>query len=143
MKMRIEVAILATLLIASSASAQGATGRPLGTPRGSLLAIPGAALAGIFTTIALPFTDEPVLVDGRRLNRGDGWQPLGFAVGDSALTLDFEVTGRAQFDRAEIVFEDGTLQLVNLHGAVRSRGRFELARFERPSAVLGVRVLAR
>ena len=137
------VALVAFPALAAAGAAPNASTFATGGPRGSVLAIPAIALGGLFATFSMPFVSERVLVDGRRLEREEGWAPLGFQVEGKASALRLEVTGRVQFDRAEIVFEDGTLEPVDLHGAVRANGLFELARYAGSRDVMLVRVRAR
>jgi len=139
---------LAALLVFAPAVAHAGASPNVGAsatggPRGSVLAIPGVALGGLLARFSLPFTAEPVLVDSRRLAREDGWTTCGYAVNAPAMALHLELTGRVQFDRAEIVFEDGTMASVDLRGAIRSNGMFELAKYENATPVMGVRVRAR
>jgi len=85
--------------------------------------------------------DPPALE--RALASSSGWTTVGFEMGAPGRSCFVKVSGRAEFDRAEIVFADGDLRAVDLHGARRGTGLYELARWDDGREVLGVRMRAR
>ena len=73
-----------------------------------------------------------------------GWQRVTLWVDDPASALFIEVVrGAVELDRAEIVFENGGRQLVDLRNSVYGRGRFAIANFNRMRNVDRVIVTAR
>jgi len=73
-----------------------------------------------------------------------GWQRVTLWVDDPASALFIEVVrGSVELDRAEIVFENGGRQLIDLRGGVYGRGRFAIASFNRMRNVDRVIVMAR
>jgi hypothetical protein len=81
--------------------------------------------------------------NSQNLNRG-GWQRVTLWVDDPASALFIEVVrGAVELDRAEIVFENGGRQLVDLRNSVYGRGRFAIANFNRMRNVDRVIVTAR
>ena len=73
-----------------------------------------------------------------------GWQRVTLWVDDPASALFIEVVrGSVELDRAEIVFENGGRQMVDLRNGVYGRGRFAIANFNRMRDVDRVIVTAR
>jgi hypothetical protein len=91
----------------------------------------------------IPFRAPAPSPEHVRLERDHGWTQVGFDVRDSGIGVYLDVQGRMQFDRAEIVFTDGELERIELHGASRGRGLYQLAEFGVEREVLCVRLLAR
>jgi hypothetical protein len=79
----------------------------------------------------------------RALDATQGWQRLGFGVGERANGIYLAVDGRASFGRAEVVFTDGEMETVELNHATRSNGVYELLDFGADREVMVVRLLAR
>ncbi len=145
------VAVLTALaLIGTGAHALGAVpalrtlSNPLGPERA--LSAPGilsAPLAWLGAALTLPFRTPHPLPNSRPLEAGESWSDLVFPVGEDARGLYVEIRGRVEFERAEVRFADGSLRSIDLADAVRTRGLFELVRFERATAVTDVRLRAR
>lgn len=77
------------------------------------------------------------------IHEGEGWVALDFPVSEEACGVFLEVAGRVEFDHAAIVRADGSAQLVDLHGAARGRGLYELASFSAFEPVERVTLVAR
>lgn len=73
----------------------------------------------------------------------DGWRTLGFVVRERSRGCLLKLSGRAEFSRAEVLFADGELSTIELGGARRGRGIYELARWQEPRDVVCVRMRAR
>jgi hypothetical protein len=81
--------------------------------------------------------------NSQNLNPRQGWQRVTLWVGDPASAVYFEVvSGTIEFDRAEVVFENGQRQLIDMNG-VRGPSRFPVARFNGTRNVDRVIVMAR
>ena len=81
--------------------------------------------------------------NSQNLHRG-GWQRVTLWVDDPASALFIQVVrGAVELDRAEIVFENGGRQMVDLRNGVYGRGRFAIANFNRMRNVDRVIVTAR
>lgn len=81
--------------------------------------------------------------DHQRLEASRGWQTIGFATHVTASGCFIRLDGRAEFDRAEVVFADGDLRALELGGARRGKGIYELATWEEPRDIVCVRLRAR
>lgn len=90
-----------------------------------------------------PDPGVPIESDGIVLARTDDYHLVGFEVRDQGLGVYLDVRGKVAFDRAEVVFEDGELQAIDLGGVERGVGLYELASFDASRPVLGVRMHAR
>jgi hypothetical protein len=77
------------------------------------------------------------------LRAQEGWRTIGFAVRERSRGCLLELSGRAEFSRAEVVFADGELRAIELGGARRGRGIYELARWQEPRDIVCVRMRAR
>jgi hypothetical protein len=74
---------------------------------------------------------------------GPRWHVVGAEIQAPARALLISVTGRVEFQTAEIVLADGAIERVDLAGAQRSRGVYALREWPEARDVLGVRVSAR
>ena len=54
-----------------------------------------------------------------------------------------KLVGSAEFDRAEVVFADGELRTLDLGGARRGKGLYELMMWDEPREIVCVRMRAR
>lgn len=106
-------------------------------------AVPWRIAAPVLRLALAPFCARSVPLDHAVLDRDQGWTRVGFEVRDRGLGVYLDVGGRAQFDRAEIVFTDGEMASLDLGHVVRGRGLYELMTFEDEREVLCVRLLAR
>jgi len=88
--------------------------------------------------------DEGLTWENSQSLTRNGWQRVTLWVDDPASALFIEVVrGAVELDRAEIVFENGGRQLVDLRNGVYGRGRFAIANFNRMRNVDRVIVMAR
>lgn len=81
--------------------------------------------------------------DHQRLEASHGWQTIGFATHVTTSGCFIRVEGEAEFERAEVVFADGDLRALELQGARRGKGVYELATWEEPRDIVCVRLRAR
>ena len=88
-------------------------------------------------------TDQAATAPRAEVRRESGWQRLGFDVGERTSGVYLQVKGRAQFDRAEVVFADGALESYDLKQTERGKGVYELATFDSERDVMCVRLFAR
>ena len=105
--------------------------------------MPSVIWAGVVVT-ALPSRDALIREDGDTLSRDEEWAEVGLSCENSGTRLWLEVVnGRAQFDWAEVVFENGDAQVVDMKEWERGPGFYELATFGGTRRVDHVRVVAR
>ena len=109
----------------------------------SIVTIPLVAFGALFRAIPGLGGRSPELEDGRLITREQGWRVVGFSVNEAVRGLYLEVAGKLEFDRAEVVYQDGALEPIDLKGAERHDGLFELSSLASPRAILGVRLRAR
>ncbi len=82
--------------------------------------------------------------DERRVvERAQGRQVLTFPIREPAPLLFVNISGRVQFERADIGFADGAVESVDAYGLDRGTGLYELARYERARSVEFVRLVLR
>ena len=81
--------------------------------------------------------------DHQRLEASRGWQTIGFATQVTASGCFIRLDGRAEFDRAEVVFADGDLRELELQGARRGKGVYELTTWDESRSIVCVRLRAR
>uniref|UniRef100_A0A832HZP8 Uncharacterized protein n=1 Tax=Eiseniibacteriota bacterium TaxID=2212470 RepID=A0A832HZP8_UNCEI len=132
------VALLATLVTAPPAGA--ALQGPFAAPRAAGASLRVVVPLARFALMPFRAAQEPATP---ALVREHGWTRLGFEVRDHGLGVYLDVRGRAEFDRAEVVFADGALEALDLGRAVRGAGVYRLVEFEGEREVLCVRLLAR
>jgi hypothetical protein len=126
------IALLAVSILGSSLTAGPLEAKSgIGASRG------GAPFARWFHSA------PPPAVQTQNLGLEEGWRPIGFSVGEPVSGLYLRVWGRVQFDRAEIVFRDGELEVVDLRQCVRSGGLYVLTEFDARREVMGVRMVVR
>ena len=75
--------------------------------------------------------------------REDGRRILSFPIDESAAGLSVRISGRVEFERADIGFPDGTIQSVDASGLHRESGTYALADFDNDRAVSWVRLVVR
>lgn len=106
----------------------------------SLVVWSGAAVA----VSARPVHDVLVWEDGETLVKRDGWTQFVLNADARGTRLWLEVAqGRAQFDWAEVVFENGDAQVVDMKEWTRGEGVYPLLDFRDGRRVDHVRVVAR
>lgn len=98
----------------------------------------------LFTFRARPHQEpEPATPLQRSLGAADGWSLVGFTEPMNGSGCYLKVVGKAEFDRAEVLFADGELRTIELGGARRGKGVYELALWDEPREVRCVRMRAR
>jgi len=111
--------------------------------------------ATIATTTFLPVVAwTPVLVnlpeherlaweDSETLSRADDWTELTLGVDDRGTDLYLELVGNVQLNFAEVVFENGATQVVDLGEKTRGDGIYSLLEFRDGRSVSHARLVAR
>lgn len=93
---------------------------------------------------ARPAHDVLIWEDGETLVKSDGWTQFVLNADSRGTALWLEVAnGRAQFDWAEVVFENGDAQVVDMKEWTRGEGVYALLDFRDGRRVDHVRVVAR
>lgn len=119
--------------------------RPLRRPFRVLPArfLPPIVWAGVVVT-AVPARGALIWEDGDTLSQDEDWTEVGLNCENTGTRLWLEVvSGRARFDWAEIVFENGDAQVVDMQEWERGPGYYELAAFAGARRVDHVRLVAR
>jgi hypothetical protein len=73
----------------------------------------------------------------------DGWTELMFPVPNGGSQLLLSADAPTDFDFAEIVYQDGTAQVVDLSGPTRDPGTYNLAALDPTRLIDHVRIIAR
>lgn len=71
------------------------------------------------------------------------WRTVGFAMPMRGRGCYVKIAGTAEFDRAEVVFADGELRALDLGGARRGKGLYELMMWDEPREIACVRMRVR
>jgi len=131
--------LLAVLPAGAAANEARWPGPPAGPSSVRVLIAPLAPLAALVERLAggetPPATDIAV-------PPGPRWHVVGAEIQAPAHALLISVTGRVEFQTAEIVLADGTIERVDLSGATRGRGVYALREWPDARDVLGVRLSA-
>ncbi len=91
-----------------------------------------------------PMGDHLVWQDGQTLDRDEDWTQTVFDSNQRGAKLYLEVvSGRVQFDFAEVVFENGDCRVVDFNNGVRRPGLYTLLDFPDGRRVDHVRLIAR
>lgn len=75
--------------------------------------------------------------------RDDGRRVLDFPIGEEAAGLFIRISGRVEFERADIGFPDGSVQSVDAYGLNRDTGTYALADFDNTRPVSWLRLVLR
>lgn len=93
--------------------------------------------------VTLPPRDRMVWEDSETIRRRDDWVDTYFNVNNRGEALYFRVAGRAQVDFAEVMFDNGQVQVVDFNEAPLEDGVYRLLDFQNGRKVDGVRMVAR
>ena len=105
--------------------------------------LPAVAWAGLVVAAA-PHRNLLVWEDGETLSGAEDWTEFTLNCDNSGRRLWLEVVaGRAQFDWAEIVFENGEAQVVDMNEWEGGPGHYEMLNFPDGRRVDHVRIIAR
>ena len=77
------------------------------------------------------------------LEASQGWNTIGFAANAPGRGCFLKISGKAEFDRAEVLFADGELRTLDLELTRRGKGTYELAQWEQSREIVCVRMRAR
>lgn len=98
----------------------------------------------VVAATAAPARDVMVWEDGETLSKDEDWTEFTLNCDNRGERLWLEVvSGRAQFDWAEVVFENGDARVVDMKEWTREPGLYELLDFRDGRRVDHVRVVAR
>jgi hypothetical protein len=98
---------------------------------------------GVMSTVA-PARDLYVWEDGETLLGENDWTEFTLNCENRGAKLWLEVaSGKAQFDWAEVVFENGETQVVEMQNFIRDPGHYPLLDFANGRMVDHVRLVAR
>lgn len=105
--------------------------------------LPHVVWGGVIVAAA-PARDILIWEDGETLSREEGWTEFTLNCDNNGTKLWLEVvSGRAQFDWAEVVFENGEAQVVDMNEWTRGPGYYLLLDFANGRKIDHVRVVAR
>ncbi|MCC6652649.1 MAG: hypothetical protein IT348_15970 [Candidatus Eisenbacteria bacterium] len=152
---RLAIAMTALLLLshATGAHAFWRAGKPLerGGMGGGLavtaemvsMRVLAAPLRWLLSGVGFSWRAPSAPPNSAPLRAEQQWADLRFPVEEPALGVFLEVAGRIEFDRAALVFDDGSSEAFDLGHSVRGRGLYELAMFAESRRIAEVRVHAR
>jgi len=136
-------AIVAAVMLSAPAMAADFTTDAAGAPhaRGDVdgLASPVLRLLGL---IGVP-VEAPKLPHSIALARSREAREVVFPVDDDGLGVYLEVRGRVEFERAQVRMADGAEREIDLRGAARGNGLYELCAFGGTTRVEAVRTWMR
>jgi hypothetical protein len=132
-------------------------GWPLRRPLRTVYIRPARVAYGVAPVVFLnPVVWSPVIVstpprpealvweDGETLNSGEDWTEVTLNAGARGTKLWLEIAnGKAQFDWAEVVFENGDTRVVDMKENTRGPGMYSLLDFTDGRKVDHVRLVAR
>ena len=93
--------------------------------------------------VKLPEHERLAWEDSETLSRADDWTELTLNVDDRGTELYLELAGKVQLNFAEVVFENGATQVVDLGEKMRGEGIYSLLEFREGRSVSHVRMVAR
>lgn len=99
----------------------------------------------VWAAYARPLPAREVIVweDSETIFKDEGWTDFTLNVDDRGLRLFIEIVGKAQINFAEVVFENGDVQVVDFKDKSHGPGIYELLDFKDGRKVDHVRMLAR
>jgi hypothetical protein len=120
------------------------TGPRMGSPAPAAAGVPivGWLVPSLGRLASLVSPPGQGLIEGRRLQRDDGWTDLRWQPNEPILGLYVEVEGRVRFREAAILFADGDAIHLDLRRAVRPGGLFALIELDASRDVAQVAVMA-
>ncbi len=112
-----------------------------------VVVVPGAVFLApvVWAAYARPLPAREMIVweDSETLSKDEGWTDFTLNVEDRGLRLFVEIVGKAQINFAEVVFENGDVQVVDFKEKSHGPGIFELLDFKDGRTVDHVRMVAR
>jgi hypothetical protein len=90
-----------------------------------------------------PPPETVVWAESDTLLRADGWSELAFGVPSSGRQLMLDLEGRTELDFAEVIYADGSTQVVDFARAVRPAGGYVLADLDPGRAIDHLRLVGR
>ena len=93
--------------------------------------------------VVRPAPDRLVWEDSELIKRDEEWVDTNFGIDRAGDALLLDVDGRARLNFAEVTFENGEVQVIDLDDKTPDRGLYELVDFRDGRRVATVRVLAR
>ncbi|MBL8241742.1 MAG: hypothetical protein JNM66_30240 [Bryobacterales bacterium] len=95
------------------------------------------------TVVSLPARDRLLWEDSETITRREDWVDTTLHVNNRGNALYLNIEGRAHLDFAEVLFENGQVQVVDFREGQVERGTFRLLDFADGRAVNSVRLIAR
>lgn len=106
-----------------------------------LVFLPGIAWRA--ATATLPSGDRLVWQDSESLDRDEGWVDTNFGVDSRGNALFLDINGATRLNFAEIIFENGQVQVVDFNENAMKAGAYRLLDFADGRHVKTVRILAK
>lgn len=101
------------------------------------------AIAWSRANVSLPSSDRLTWQDSEEIERDEGWVDTNFGVDGSGNAVFLQITGDAELNFAEVVFANGTLQVLDFNEQTQGDGTYKLLDFADGRHVKTVRILAR
>ena len=95
------------------------------------------------TTVVMPARERLVWRETETIRRNEQWVDSKLSVNARGASLLLRIKGRAQLDFAEVHFDNGEVQVVDLHEKLLDDGVYPLLDFKNGRKVDFVRVVAR
>ena len=114
--------------------------------RGTVVVRPARYLAPVVwaaMVVSLPGPEALVWEDSEKLSKAEDWTDLTFAINDRGRELFVQVDGKADLDFAEVVFENGDTQVVDMKDHGHEPGIYSLLDFKDGRKVSHVHMIAR
>lgn len=93
--------------------------------------------------VTLPASDRLLWQDSEKIASDEGWVDSNFGVDSAGKALFLQIDGKAELNFAEVVFANGSVQVVDFDGRTHATGIYALLDFPDGRHVKTVRLLAR
>ena len=105
--------------------------------------LPVIVFAAAAVAITLPAKDRLLWQDSETIHRDEEWVESNFGVDERGDALYLDIKGRAELDFADVVFENGEVQVVDFNERTYGNGIHRLLDFPGRRNVKTVRLVAR
>ncbi|HYJ87476.1 MAG TPA: hypothetical protein VEW46_15555 [Pyrinomonadaceae bacterium] len=95
------------------------------------------------TVVSLPSSDRVVWEDSEEIHNDEGWVDTNLGVDNRGKALFIKIDGLAQLSFAEVVFGNGSVQVVDFNDSAQRAGVYNLLDFSDGRHVSSVRLLAK
>lgn len=106
-----------------------------------LVFLPVAAFTAVVVT--LPARERLLWQDSETIHRREDWVESNFGVDERGDAIYLEVAGRADLDFADVIFDNGEVQVVDFNERTYGDGIYRLLDFRGRRRVKSVRLVAR